>query len=215
MALEYFLKIDGVTGDVTSKLFAGWFAVDSFDLAARTPFDSRTGLPIGKMEFSPLTVDIHSLAGLAPLLNDEINNTNIKSVELEAIDTSTGKATKVYDLKISSARVASFDNRLGTNGGDTTLTFVYRNGQITDLSGVTTLWNTSPVTAAVVSSDSGSVGGTSSPAIPAIVVPTPGPLHYFLKINGVTGDVADKAHAGWFKVDGFDISAFSPFSAIM
>src|ERR1700686_2831465 len=52
--MQYFLKIEGVTGNVTDKLHAGWFTVDSFDISAMTPFSSTGGSPTGPTRFSPL-----------------------------------------------------------------------------------------------------------------------------------------------------------------
>ena len=65
MSVEYFLRVDGVAGDASNKAFAGWFAVDNFDFAVATSSSAGSGASAGKAEFSPLTVDIHSLTGLA------------------------------------------------------------------------------------------------------------------------------------------------------
>src|SRR5262249_50702996 len=83
--LQYYLKIDGVTGDVTVKGFEGWFAVDAYDLGIQNTGSIGSaggGAGVGKAHFSPLTVDIHSLAGLAPLLHDVASGQALKSVEL-------------------------------------------------------------------------------------------------------------------------------------
>jgi hypothetical protein len=47
---------------------------------------------------------------------------------------------------------------------------------------------------------------TPAVATPATVtqVPDASPVHYFLKVAGVTGDSTDKDHKGWFEIDGFD-----------
>jgi hypothetical protein len=68
--LHYFLKVDGVAGDSTEKAHSGWFVVDGFDFGVDAPATTR-GQATGKAQFSPLTVDIHSLPGLATLLGDE------------------------------------------------------------------------------------------------------------------------------------------------
>src|SRR5258705_11967669 len=44
------------------------------------------------------------------------------------------------------------------------------------------------------------------------MVPASSPLHYFLKIDGVTGDSTVKGFAGWFSVDGFDLGVTTPSS---
>src|SRR5262249_14611533 len=71
--LHYFLKVNGATGDATLKGFEGWFSVDGFDWGvenSRSIGSATTGAGAGKATLSPLTVDIHSLAGLATLFSD-------------------------------------------------------------------------------------------------------------------------------------------------
>src|SRR5262249_48383292 len=82
-SLHYFLKIDGIAGDSTDETYKGAFAVDGFSFGS-TDTVSRLGLgaAAGRATFSPLTVDISSLVGLAPLLADEVSGRSIKSVEL-------------------------------------------------------------------------------------------------------------------------------------
>ena len=46
MALQYFLKVDGVIGDVTDKAHKGWFAVDDYDIGVTTPFSSAAGTEV-------------------------------------------------------------------------------------------------------------------------------------------------------------------------
>src|SRR4029077_18775821 len=132
--VHYFLKIDGVTGDATDKAHKGWFTVDGYDIGVTTPFSSAAGTGvIGRTQFSPLSVDIHSLTGISALLQDELNHKDIKSVELVGVDT-TAKGTQqtVYDLKLSNALVGSFENDPATKGVDTALTFHYDRATLTD-----------------------------------------------------------------------------------
>src|SRR5262249_33154871 len=88
----------------------------------------------GKAEFSPLTVDIHSLAGLAPLLRDVASGGHIKFVELVGAETIKGESLKAYDLKLSDVFVSSFENDPGPKGVETALTFDYRQIKLTDQS---------------------------------------------------------------------------------
>jgi hypothetical protein len=75
--------------------------VDSFDIGATAP-TSGVGGEAWLAQFSPLSVDIHSLAGLAPLLADEVQDKILKSVEPVGVETagSADKSTRqmVYDL---------------------------------------------------------------------------------------------------------------------
>src|SRR5205814_1748444 len=86
----------------------------------------------GKAQFSPLTVDMHSLAGLAPLLDDEVQNRAIKTVELVGVKHAGETTQTVYDLKLSNALVAGFENDPGPQGVETALTFEYSKISLTD-----------------------------------------------------------------------------------
>jgi type VI protein secretion system component Hcp len=119
-AVKYFLKIDGVTGDVTQGAHKGSFAVDGFDIGEMTPFSN--GMATGRTQFSPLSVDIHSLQGVSSVLADELTDKTIKSVELVAVETTAkGGVQTVYDLKLTNALVGSFENSPGGNGVETAL----------------------------------------------------------------------------------------------
>jgi type VI protein secretion system component Hcp len=121
-----------VTGDATDKSHAGWFAVDGYDIEVTTPTSigsGSTGAGAGKSTFSPLTVDVHSLTGLASLFGDELKGSDIKSVELVGVNNSN---QAVYDLKLTNALVASFDNTPGSHGVETALSFDYKGLSLTD-----------------------------------------------------------------------------------
>ena len=218
MALQYFLKVDGVIGDVTDKAHKGWFAVDDYDIGVTTPFSSAAGTEVtGRTQFSPLSVDIHSLTGVSALLEDELTNKSISSVELVGVET-TAKGTQqtVYDLKLTDALIGSFENDPGSKGVETALTFHYDSATLTDASSprVTAEWSTTTNTDTAVVGDSvSSASSTSDGGFAAVAVPTNSPVRYFLKVDGVIGDVTDKAHKGWFAVDGYDIGVTTPFSS--
>jgi type VI protein secretion system component Hcp len=124
--LHYFLKVDGVTGDSTVKGFEGWFAVDGYDISVQhtTSIGSASGgAGAGKAQFSPLTVDIHSLAGLAPLLGDVASGHALKSVELVGVETLKDQNIKVYDVNLSDVLVSSFQQDPSAKGVETALSF--------------------------------------------------------------------------------------------
>ena len=133
--IQYYLKVDGVTGDSTVKGFEGWFTVDGFDLGVQnsSSIGSATGgAGAGKAQFSPLTVDIHSLAGLAPLLSDVTSGHHPASVELVGVETIKNQSIKAYDVKLSDVLVSSFNEDPGTNGVETALTFDFAKISLTD-----------------------------------------------------------------------------------
>ncbi|HEX4554267.1 MAG TPA: type VI secretion system tube protein Hcp, partial [Xanthobacteraceae bacterium] len=220
--LHYFLKIDGLTGDSTVKGFEGWFSVDGFDLGVTNPssFSSGGGGGAGKATFSPLSIDIHSLAGLAPLFGDAVTGHVIKSVELVGAETLKGQSLNVYDVKLSDVRLTSFGDDPGTQGVETALAFDFRQISVTDrpptqngAPGTAQTFNFDVIknTDALAASDI-VAGASVSASSAAVLVPDSSPLHYFLKIDGVTGDSTVKGFEGWFSVDGFDLGVKTPFS---
>ena len=132
-SLQYFLKIDGVNGDSTVQGFEGWFSIDGFDIGVQnTGSVTGAGGGAGKTEFSPLTVDIHSLTGLASLFEDAAKGTHIPTVELAGAQTIKDQSVKVYDVKLSNVLVSSFENDPGPNGVETSLSFNYSKLSLTD-----------------------------------------------------------------------------------
>jgi type VI protein secretion system component Hcp len=131
--LHYFLKIGDLKGDSTVKGFEGWFSVDGYDIGVRNTASLSTGgAGAGKAEFSPLTVDIHSLAGLASLFGDVAAGRHLKSVELVGAQTIKDQSLKVYDVKLSDVLVSSFENDPSSNGVETALSFNFGKIIVTD-----------------------------------------------------------------------------------
>jgi type VI protein secretion system component Hcp len=128
--LEYFLKINGVNGDATSEAFQKWFVVDGFDFGEATP--SVGAGASGSTQFSPLTVEIHSLAGLAQLFSDETINKVIGSADLVAVEQSKdGVAKTVFDLKLSNALIDGLQDSSGPNGVETLMTLQFSKEALT------------------------------------------------------------------------------------
>src|SRR3979411_2476193 len=170
----------------------------------------------------PLTVDIHSLAGLAPLFGDAVSGHKLKSVELVGAETLKGGSLNVYDVKLSDVQITSFGAVPAPKGVETARAFTFGKISLTDqpptASGAPgtpqtfsfdVLKNT---TTAAVLSDIISSAGVSGPTTSPTLVPASSPLHYFLKIDGVTGDATVKGCEGWFSVDGFDLGVKTPSS---
>jgi hypothetical protein len=71
-------------------------------------------LRVERGRLSPLTVDIHSLAGLAPLLGDELTSKSITSVELVGVESVGDGEETAYNLKLSNAHVTRFTDASGS-----------------------------------------------------------------------------------------------------
>src|SRR5262249_48952171 len=131
--LHYFLKVDGASGDSTVKGFEGWFSVDGYDIGVQNTgsFSTGGGGGAGKTQFLPLTVDIHSLAGLSALFRDVATGEHIKSVELVGAETIKGESGNLYDVKLTDVLVSSFENDPSSNGVETSLSFDYSKMSLT------------------------------------------------------------------------------------
>src|SRR5262249_41198330 len=230
--LHYFLKVTGVDGDVTTGGFAKWYAVDGFDFGVTTPFSlAAGGGPTGKAAFTPLTGDIHSLTGLALLFNDELQNKRIDTVELVGAQQNGGKEQTVYDLKLTHAQISGLQNDPGTHGVETQATFNFSKVTLTDhprnpdgsfatpqtFSFDLAAEKTAAAVASAVTTDAAAaLAIDATTLVPAVQTATPvpdaSPLHYFLKVTGVDGDVTTGGFAKWYAVDGFDFGVTTPFS---
>jgi type VI protein secretion system component Hcp len=190
-SVHYFLKVDGVSGD---------FTVDGFDFGISTP-TNNTGIGIGRSRISPLSVDIHSAVGLAALLGDEVTNHVIKSVELVGVENAGDAQQTVYDLNLTNVMLDSLHNAPGTQGVEADLVFNFQKGNLTQ---------------GDITQNFASSGGAAVPAVQSteVTAVTPAsPVHYFLKVDGATGDSQNISHLGWFNVDGFDFSMTTPTNA--
>jgi type VI secretion system secreted protein Hcp len=133
--LHYFIKIDGVKGDATVNGTSGWLAVDGFDwdLKNASTIGSATGgAGAGKASFSPLTIDIHSLAGAAALFKDAATGGLVKSAELVGVQSIKGESLEVYKVDLAEVRVGSFQQDPGAKGVETTLGLDFGQIKITD-----------------------------------------------------------------------------------
>ena len=205
--MPIFLKIDGVMGDSTDAKHIGWFEVDGFDFGATRPVNTG-GEGTGRVTFSPLSVDISSLSGLAPLLGDLTSNKLLKTVELVEV---TQKDQTVYDLKLTNAVLDTFSNAPGPHGVETGLKFDFKTVSLTD-HGVTSDGAGAAETTSATASRFTTGGGAAVTSETITPVPGGSTAHYFLKVAGVKGDSIDAKHMGWFEVDGFDFGATRPVS---
>ncbi len=213
-SVQYFLKIDGVTGDSTAEAYKGWFSVGGFNFGVINSANGNAGggAGAGRTTFSPLTVDISSLEGLAPLLLDASTGKTIKSVELVGVTNGGEKQQQqeVYDLKLTTASLASLEMTPGDGSVDTALTFDFQKASLTDHK----------------ASLDGELGSTETTTLTARSFEPPAPLadksspvpdgsatHYYLKIDGVTGNSTAEDYKGWFSVDGFDFGVSNSTSS--
>ena len=206
MELTYYLKIDGIAGDSTSKGHEGWFELSAFSFG-----DSNSGSAIGgaagvgKVNFQDLSINLANNAALVGLLTRGTTGKHIAAVEIEGVALGVDGGQTVYDLTLNDVLVSSVSGGDSTNSVSTT-SFSLNFGQI---GLVTTRQN-----------PDGSFGDSdtfgwdlvrniaidpATLAAPAsgTAVPVPDPVTYFVKIDGIAGDSTSKGHEGWFELSAF------------
>jgi hypothetical protein len=200
--LTYFLAIDGLDGgyqNPNDPAHAGWFQVSGYDFSASNPS--------GNAALGPLQVLLQG-TGLTEALAAVAVGSQFKSVKIEGVD-GTGKA--VYDLKLGTASVASYQ---ATNTAGS-LSFSY---QTVELSSAIVDTNGKPN-----QYDFGWDVVTNSDNVPPVPDPVPGTadgnvvpggLTYFLAINGLDGGATNPAASGktaseWFAISTYDLAGSS------
>jgi hypothetical protein len=196
--LHYFLAIDGLDGDSKDAAHAGWFDVSSYDVGA------LVAAMAGRATFSPLDITFAS-TGLTDVLADLANRTNVTSMRLEGV-TNTGQA--VYDLTLGNASV----NNYADAPGGAQVSFSYQQVALTTTTGNS---GGSSGNSQTFSWDltRGQPGGSIAAPTPSTAAGNTAPdsnLDYFLAIDGVDGQSADRTHQHWFEVTGYDLGAVLP-----
>jgi len=117
-------SIDGLNGGSTDAHHAGWFEIDSFDFDINDVIATGTGAGVGKVTFSPLTLQLSLSNGLAGVLKDTALGTVIPSVKIEGV-TGGANPVSVYDLTLGQVQITTAHDSSGPNDS---LTFNY--GQV-------------------------------------------------------------------------------------
>jgi type VI secretion system secreted protein Hcp len=128
-----------------------------------------------------------------------VTNRVIHSVELVGVESGREEQQTVYDLKLTNVQIDGLANTPGAHGVDADLALNFQKGSLTQGETTTDFGASSAVGAPAAAPDTG-----------VTAAPEGSPVHYFLKVAGVTGDSTDAAHPGWFTVDGFDFGITTP-----
>ena len=200
-ATKFFLAIDGLKGGVTDSGHVGWFAVSDFDLdISNLPgVDSNGHVVTGKIDASPLTVDLALDGALTALLADAARSSHIASIKLEGVS-ATGKM--VYDLSLGNVTVQDVHD--GSSAGNNSVVFDY------DQIALQTQGAQSDGTVVPSTSFSRDIATGTNDII--IADPKVGGVatgaavtHYYLLLDGMNGGVTAKGLAGAFNLDGFSL----------
>lgn len=208
----YFLKIDGIAGDSTSKGHEGWFELPSslFGVTSATNI-GPTGPVAGKLNFSDLNFYLTDNTALTALLANVASGKQITALAVEGVN---ANGQTVYDLTANDVFVTSVQQS-SAEGGNAGLAVSFAFGKV----GLTTAavngdgslgvsesvaWDVTANTAIDVTSLV-EPGGGSAPGVPD-------PVTYFLKISGISGDSVSKGHEGWFEIPAFSFGASNVYS---
>jgi type VI protein secretion system component Hcp len=201
--VTYFLKIDGVVGDSTSKGHEGWIEISSYNLGeSLATFLGSTGLESGKPTFQDLSVALGDNVALTSLLAKSVSGARIASLEIEGVTSGESPQT-VFDLTLNNvgASSVSYSDADGSPSG-TSLTFNFSKIGIVTTSqlangnpGPSQSFGWDLAAAKAIDPASLSTPANSSPAAPVADADT-----YFIKIDGIAGDSTSKGHEGWFEL---------------
>lgn len=205
--MDHYLFIDGIDGGVRSKGLEGAFQLGDFALDLQSLVSlGAGGATSGKPAFSTLSLNLDLSQGLAPLLAQQFGGGAPLGAArvLGVAHTSTASQT-LYELRLNQVTVQHLNERSDLFGDGLDLGFDSL-GLSTwglDASGKRTAattfgWDT-------VKNTELPFAALSQPAAPVLGALAGGGSRFFLKIDGVYGNVTEKGHLGWFELDGFSL----------
>lgn len=212
--VAYFLKIDGIPGDSTSKGHEGWFEIPAYSFGQSNSGNVSIGggAVAGAANFSDLSVFLEDNTALAALLARNAAGTIINSLEIEGV---AANGRTVYDLTLNQVKVSSVGHG-ATEGSEPATLVSFDYGKI----GIVTTGQNPDGSVGDVQSYGWDVtaGIAIDPAlletpVAGTIVEAPSPTQYFLKISGVAGDATSKGHEGWIELPNFSYNASSFVSA--
>lgn len=125
---EYLLSIDGIKGTSTQKGYSAFIPIDTWSWSITSPTDAATGKPTGKAKTSPFDWTQSVDASVPQEFLDVAKNTNVKTVTLDVIKPSSGRAmsTVIFQITFSNVRLTSltFDGKDAGSGADASLSLV-------------------------------------------------------------------------------------------
>jgi len=186
---HFYMIVDGLKGDAKEQGHASWFEIDSFDVAGTSTGD-RTRVT----SFGPLSVDVSSDAALTEMLDRVAKGTIFDGVHIQGVSFDGIKIVDTYDLKIGNVAVLSVTDDLH---GGYNVEFDYSVIDVTTrgLNGTETDSYRFDLAA-------GKVGGTINPIDAG--AGTGGAVQaeqYYLRLEGIGGDIQSGAYQGCFAID--------------
>ena len=199
---SYYLVINGTPGDYSDKLLTGAFKVSSFALT-----DTAQGA--GKTTFALLNLALNT-DSVAGLLAAEANGTDIKSVSLVGETTVNGRPEITYSLNLGNVGVQTAAPL--AQGIDVSLD--YKQIGLVTQGLVNGALQTAQSFGWDLATNTATGPGTSVTSAGSSAVAPTVPTTFYLLIDGMNGGVADKAHAGWFKLENFNLELSKGFGGV-
>lgn len=147
-ASDYYLKIDGIDGEITDGDMKGATLLQAFSWDIVSPRDHASGLPTGKRQHKPITF-VKTIDKASPLLFQALcKGEHFKEVKLTMRRMgATGKPETYYtitltDVMVSSISLGGGDNGSSGNGVDNTdaqerISFTYQKITMSSIDGST------------------------------------------------------------------------------
>ena len=215
--LVYFIKIDGIAGDSTSKGHEGWFELSSQQFGFGRGISSPLGgdREASDPSFSEVTATLTGDAGLADLFSGLTSSKAISAVEIEGVSGGGSNPQTVYDLTLNDVLLSGVSSN-SASGSQSGISFSLNYGKI---GLITTGANASGASVVEtfgwdlennVSIDPLSLHEASNSGPVAVDED----LTYFIRFQGIPGDSTSKGHEGWFELSTYQLGAGRGISSL-
>lgn len=187
----YFLTVAGIAGDSSAAGHIGAFDIDSYHFETKTAPGALGVAPgSGKSSFSDLMLELPETAGVTQLLRTELVGKHIASAELKGVHVGVGGVeTQFYDLALTDVAVTKLNE---SSGEDSKLSLHFR-----------TMTETVGDSSVRIDTRTYRISGVVGPTAETGGPPTR-TLHYFMKVDGISGDTSASDHGGWFDLNSYE-----------
>ncbi|MCW1384100.1 type VI secretion system tube protein Hcp, partial [Novosphingobium sp. KCTC 2891] len=205
MALTYYVKIDGIVGDSTSKGHEGWLELPSFSFGEANSSSLAGGeLSAGVATFADVSLLVSDYTALTSLLASNAGGKHIAAVEIEGVTDGANPGT-VFDLTLNDVIVSSVSGG-DSPGGDAAVSVLLGYSRI----GLVTTSQNADGSLGAQQSFGWDIAANKAIDPATLTAPTntfagevPDPVTYYIKIDGIAGDSVSKDHKGWFEISSY------------
>jgi len=106
MASQYFLRMDGISGDATDPRHRGWFTLDALQMASMVNTGAIGGRSAQVPAFNNLTFTVEQGPSTAQLIAAVQQRKSIRSGEIDIVTNGATNSRNLTDIVLLSANVA-------------------------------------------------------------------------------------------------------------